>query len=115
MVPLLERLQGDQFRELTAQDFCVATKVMTQDLRSLLVLGKIATLIETARARRIHEEVRWSGELHNQAASSRAATMIVALIFSRIKGDILDRGEGKFDLVASRVIVDVISNARLIR
>ena len=70
-VSVLERLQGDKFCQLAAQHFRVTTEVVSKDLRCLLILCKVTTLVKAARARRVHEEVGRSAQLNDEASLSR--------------------------------------------
>lgn len=110
---VLERLEGDELGQLAAQDLGMTTEVMDKNLRSLLILGEIATLVETARARRIHEEVRRPCKLDNEATRALRGTFSIAERVSVVQCDVLDEGEGILDLVASRIVVDVVSDAAL--
>lgn len=70
VVPVLEGLQRNKLSKLTAEDFWVTAKMMRQDLRCLLILRKITTLVEASRSRRIHEEIGWTIELDDEPARS---------------------------------------------
>ena len=112
---VLERFQRDEFGQLAAKDFGMSSQVMDQHLRCLLVLGEISTLIEAARHRRVHEEVRRSVELDHQASRSRWIGVCIRAWFSGFECDVLDEGKWKFDLVTSRIVVDIVSDAGFVR
>lgn len=113
-MPVLERIQRHQLGKLPAEDFGMTSEMVNENLRCLLILCKITTLIEAARARRIHKEVRRSAELNDKAARPRRRPVVIWTGFSRFQRDVFDVGKWKFDLVSRRVVVDVVRDACLV-
>ncbi len=112
---IAENLQRGELLKLAAENLGMAAKMVHQHARSLLVFRKVATLIKAARARRVHEEVRWLHQLYDEAARTRLTRLRSGGTIAGVEGDILDRREGILDLVAGRIVVDVICHACLVR
>ena len=88
---------------------------MDEHLRRLLVLGEISALVETTRPRRVHEEVRRAVKLDHQATRPWWVVVCVWARLSRFEGDVLNVCEWEFDLVTSRIVVDIVSDTGLVR
>lgn len=81
-----------------------------QEVRSLLILGEVATLEEAVgRRRRVHEEVRRPVQLNDDATGIRAVGIAILQV------DVLDVREGILNLVARLLVVDVVGHGALIR
>jgi hypothetical protein len=93
----------------------MSSKVMDEHLRRLLVLGEISALVETTRPRRVHEEVRRAVKLNHQATRSWWIVVRVWARLSRFECNVLNIREWEFDLVTSRIVVDVVGDASLVR
>lgn len=86
----------------------MSTKVVCHDLGRLLVFGEVATLVETSGTRRVHEEVGWSVQFHEQPSGPwRHAARRIRRI-SVLERDVSNVGEWVLDFVSGRVVVDVI-------
>lgn len=104
----LKRLQRDEFGELATQSIWVATQMMCVDLRRLLVLGKVPTLVETSCTGRVHEKIRGPIQLHEKTPRSWSHAVGIIRWIGIFKGNVLDVGEWILDLVSGRVIVDIV-------
>jgi hypothetical protein len=112
---ILERLERHELRKLPTENLGVSAKVMGQDVRGLLVLREVSALEESARAGGVHEEVRRSVQLNDETTRARRRASGGWNGFTRLQLYALDEGERKFDLVASRIVVDIIGDTCLIR
>lgn len=112
--PVLERLQRHKLGQLDAQNLGMTSQMMNHDLACLLLLGEIAALVETARVGRIHIEHGWVVQFHHDSTRSRRGAIGTRVGVSRLQGDVLDVGERVFDLIASRVVVDIVSHASFV-
>lgn len=110
-VSILERFKRNELGQLATQHFAVSSQMVDHDAGCLLVFGEVAALVETARAGRIHEEVWRPVELDDQAAGPRRKSAVVPIRLAGFQGDIFDESEGKFDLVAGRIVIDVVGQA----
>jgi hypothetical protein len=110
----LERFEGDKLCELAAQDLRVATEVMHQAVRCLLILSKVSALVKATRSRRVHEEIWWARKLDNKTTRSQRSTFSVRCWVAVVQCDILDEREWVLDLVTGRVVVDVVRNTALL-
>lgn len=98
-------------RKLSAQLSRVSTEVMDHYSGSLLIFGEIATLEKAIRTVvGIHVEVRYAIEFHGQARWSCDSVHRLTVF----QGDVLDRREWEFYLVASVFVVDVVSQTWLL-
>lgn len=108
---VLERFQRDQLGKLSTEHLGMSTQMMRHDLRSLLVLGKITTLEEPTRPRRVHEEVGWPAQFNDKTTGSGRRTIGIGDRVTRFQLNAFDESKGKLDLVAGRVVVDVVCDA----
>ena len=92
----------------------MSSQVVCQDLRSLLVFCKVPTLVKATGSGRVHEEVRWSVQFNDQPTRPWWRTVGARSGIARFQLYALDVRERKFDLVAGRIIVDVVSDAGLV-
>jgi hypothetical protein len=84
---------------------------MDENLGGLLMLGEVATLVESPPGTgRVHVEVGGAAQLHDETRGP--CVRFVALPI--LQGDVLDVAERELDLVARRFVVDVIGHARLL-
>ena len=114
VVSALERLQSDQLCELAAEDLWMTAEVVNEAVGCLLVLGEVTALVEATRSRRVHEEVWRARQLNDKSTRSLCSTLSIGCRITIVQGDILDECKWVFDLVASRVVVDVVRNATLL-
>lgn len=110
---VLEGFQGDQFGELDAEHLGMTTQMVDQDLRGLLLLGEITTLVETPGVGGVHVEERRAVQFHDETTGSRGSPVRLRGLVTRFQSDVLDVGKGIFDLVAGGVVVDVVGHAGL--
>ncbi len=93
----------------------MAAEMMHQHARRLLVLGEVATLVKPTGAGRVHEEVGRTHQLDDQAARAGLAWLRRGRhAIARVEGDVADGREGILDLVASRIVVDVVGHDGLV-
>lgn len=111
LMAVLERVQSDELGELTAQDFGMTAEVMNENLRSLLVFGKVAALVETSGAGRVHEEVGRPRQLDDETARPLRSALGVAERIAIVQRDVLYERERILDLVPGGVVVDVVRDA----
>lgn len=111
---VLEGFERDELCQLPTEDLGMTSEMVSKDLRSLLFLCEISALVETARPGRVHKKVRRSAQLNDETTRSRRGAVGTRGSLSCFQLYGLDVGEGEFDLVSSRIVVDVISNASLI-
>ncbi len=111
----LKRFQRDEFGELATQSIGVATQMMCVDLRRLLVLGKVPTLVEASCTGRVHEKIRRPVQLHEKTPRSWSHAVGIIRRIGVFKGNVLDVGERILDLVTSRVIVDIVGETSFVR
>lgn len=111
---VLERFQRHKLGELHTQHLGMASQVMDHDLARLLLLGEITTLVEPPGVGRIHVEHRWAVKLHYQSTRPRWLTVRPGVGVSSLQGDVLDVCEWVFDLITSRVVVDIVCHAGLV-
>lgn len=105
-----KRLQGDQLCQLTAQNLGVAAEVVNVALSCLLILGEVTTLEESIRVGgRVHVEVGRSVQFNDDSTKFGAVT------FRILEKDILDGAEVVLDLIASLIVVDIVSHGALFR
>ena len=109
-VPVLERLEKGQLGELAAEYARIAAEMVEEDLRRLPILREVTALVETAGSRRVHEEIGWAVELHGQTGWVHAGVFALAIR----KRDVFDVGERELDLVAGRLVVDIVGQAGLL-
>jgi len=87
---------------------------MSQNVGCLLILCKVTALVETPGVGRVHEEVGWSGQFNDEAAGSGWGSICIWSRVTSFQLNAFNVSEGKFDLVASRVVVDVVGDARFV-
>lgn len=108
---VLERVQRDQLGQLTTENLGGSTEVMYHDLACLLVLGKVTTFVESTLAGAVHVELWRSVQLDNECTKLLRRALGSRADISLDEINVLDPRKWIFNLVARRVIIDVISNA----
>ena len=113
-VSVLEGVERNELCELTTENLGRTSKVVNQNLACLLVLGEIRALVKSSTTRAIHVELWWTVQLDNERAHLLRRALGSSVHISLYKVDILDPSEGVFNLVSSRVVVDVVGDAGLL-
>ncbi len=93
----------------------MSAKVVCHNLRRLLFLCEISTLVEATRARRVHEEVRRPVQFDDKTTGTRRTAIGTGYGFPGFQLYAFDVCKWKFDLVTSRVVVDVVGETSLVR
>lgn len=109
VVAVHKRIEGNEFRQLTAKYLGMTTKLMNHDLRGLLILCEITALEEPSRSGRVHEEIWGAIELYNKTAWLSRFSITIFQV------DVLNEGERILDLVSGLVVVDVVCHTGLVR
>lgn len=114
-VTVLERVERHELGQLTAESLGGATKLVHHDFARLLVLGEVTALVEATATRAVHVELRRTNQLNHQCAQSLRSALCSGRDFTLDKVDVLDPSEWVFDLVAGRIVVDVVCDASFFR
>lgn len=88
---------------------------MSEDAASLLVFSEIAALVEATTAGSIHVELGRAVELDDQGTHLLRCTLSSRVHVTLDEVDVPDPRKRVFDLVASSVVVNVVSDTSLFR
>ena len=113
-VTIPKRLEGDQFRQLHRENLWMASEMMNQALRGLLILSKVSTLVESTRVRGIHEEIWRPVQLNDKSSGLWRASVGGGNSIGGFQNDVFDIRERILDFVSSRVVIDVVGHAGLL-
>lgn len=113
-VAVLERVKRNELGQLTTESLGGAAELMDHDLAGLLVLCEITTLVEATAAGAVHVELGGTNQFDHQSAQSLRSALSSGCDLTLDKVYVLNPSEGVFNLVASRVVVDVVCNTSLL-